>query len=162
MSDDDLAQGLVLQGRITAFVRAFGLHQPDQTPCGTPIPTSEAHALGELDRDGPLTQSTLAQRLRLEKSTVSRLVGQLIGRGWVQRAEHDGDARLVWLEVTPEGRRAAGQLAAARAARFEELLHNIPADQRPVVINALTTLIEAAAGPEQQAGKSSTTQAGTA
>src|SRR5688572_20466722 len=98
MSTDDLDQALLLQGRITAFVRAFGLHQPDRTPCGTPVPTSEAHAVGELDRAGPLTQGELGRRLRLEKSTVSRLVAQLTRRGWVRRAERGGDARLVWLE----------------------------------------------------------------
>jgi DNA-binding MarR family transcriptional regulator len=146
MSDEDVDQAMLLQGRIAAFVRAFGLHQPDRTPCGRPVPASEAHAVGELDRDGPLTQSDLGSRLRLEKSTVSRLVAQLTGRGWVRRAERDGDARLVWLELTPEGRRAAGELAVARAARFAELLRNIPAEQRPAVIDALTTLVEAAAG----------------
>ena len=25
-----------LQARLVAFVRAFGLHQPDETPCGSP------------------------------------------------------------------------------------------------------------------------------
>jgi DNA-binding MarR family transcriptional regulator len=147
MPDDDLELALQLQGRIAALVRAFGLHQPDQTPCGTPIPVSEAHALGELDRDGPLTQSGLGRRLRLEKSTVSRLVTQLSGRGWVRRAERNGDARLVWLELTPDGSRAAGELAVARAARFTELLRNIPPEQRPAVLDALTTLVDAAGGP---------------
>jgi DNA-binding MarR family transcriptional regulator len=150
MSDDDLEPALQLQGRIAALVRAFGLHQPDRTPCGTPIPVSEAHAIGELDRDGPLTQSELGRRLRLEKSTVSRLVTQLSGRGWVRRAEHDGDARLVWLELTADGSRAAGELAVARAARFTELLRNIPPEQRPAVLQALTTLVDAAGGPAHE------------
>ncbi|GIE36283.1 hypothetical protein Ait01nite_093280 [Actinoplanes italicus] len=146
MLDDELDQAVALQGRITAFVRAFGLHQPDRTPCGTPVPSSEAHAVGELDRDGPLTQTALGERLRLEKSTVSRIVSQLTSRGWVCRANRDGDGRLVWLELTPEGRRAAGELAVARAARFADLLRNIPAEQRPAVIEALTTLVDAADG----------------
>ncbi|MEV4280759.1 MarR family winged helix-turn-helix transcriptional regulator [Actinoplanes xinjiangensis] len=146
MLDDELDQAVVLQGRITAFVRAFGLHQPDRTPCGTPVPSSEAHAVGELDRDGPLTQTALGERLRLEKSTVSRIVSQLTSRGWVCRVGRGGDGRLVWLELTPEGRRAAGELAVARAARFADLLRNIPAEQRPAVIDALTTLVDAAGG----------------
>ncbi|GAA4965882.1 MarR family winged helix-turn-helix transcriptional regulator [Actinoplanes utahensis] len=147
MRGDDFDQALVLQGRIAAFVRAFGLHQPDRTPCGTPVPASEAHAVSELDRDGPLTQGELGKRLRLEKSTVSRMVNQLIGRGWVRRADRAGDARLVWLELTADGSRAAGELAVARAARFTALLRNIPAEKRPQVIEALTTLVEAAGQP---------------
>jgi DNA-binding MarR family transcriptional regulator len=151
-------EALVLQGRIAAFVRAFGLHQPDQTPCGQPVPVSEAHALGELAQDGPLTQTELMQRLRLEKSTVSRLAGQLIQRGWVRRGKRPGDGRLVWLELTDQGRVVAGQLAAARAARFGELLGNIPAGQRQPVIAALTTLVEAASG---RPAKSAQSGAGT-
>jgi DNA-binding MarR family transcriptional regulator len=144
MSEDSISgDALTLQARITAFVRAFGLHQPDQTPCGQPVPVSEAHAVTELDRDGPLTQLELAGRLRLEKSTVSRLVGQLIAREWVRRGKREGDARLVWLELTDAGRKAAGELAAARAARFTLLLEAIPADKRQTVIDALTLLVEA-------------------
>ena len=134
---------LALQARITAFVRAFGLHQPDRTPCGQPVPVSEAHALAELDRESPLLQLELAARLRLEKSTVSRLVSQLIGRGWVQRGKREGDARLVWLDLTDTGRKAAAELGAARAARFAHLLEAIPVDQRQAVIDALTLLVEA-------------------
>jgi DNA-binding MarR family transcriptional regulator len=50
----------------------------------------------------------------------------------------------VWLELTDSGRKAAADLAAARAARFAQLLEAIPADQRQHVIDALTLLVEAA------------------
>lgn len=65
MSDaaDDAA---VLQARIAAFVRAFGLHQPDRTPCGQPVPVSEARAVAELSARGRLTQHELTCRLRLQ------------------------------------------------------------------------------------------------
>ncbi len=140
-------EALALQSQIGAFVRAFGLHQPDRTPCGEVVPVSEAHAIAELASHGALTQTELMARLRLEKSTVSRLVGQLMGRGWVQRGKRPGDARLVWLELSDDGRAAAAQLAAARAARFAALLDNIPAQQRPAVIDALSLLVQAATGP---------------
>jgi DNA-binding MarR family transcriptional regulator len=138
------AEAVALQAQISAFVRAFGLHQPDQTPCGRPVPVSEAHAAAELHQHGPLTQQDLARRLRLEKSTVSRLVTQLQARGWVRRGKRDGDGRLVWLELTDAGHLAAAELAAARAQRFTSLLHAIPAGRRQFVIDALTLLVEAA------------------
>ncbi len=140
------AEVLALQAQITAFVRAFGLHQPDQTPCGQPLPVSQAHALAELDRDGPLSQQQLGARLRLQKSTVSRLVGQLEGRGWLACSKRDGDGRIVWLELTGAGRTAAAQLAAARAARFARLLDAIPTDQRQPVLASLGILVEALHG----------------
>lgn len=145
MMDEVLTpEALTLQDRIAAFVRAFGLHQPDRTPCGQPVPVSEAYALAELHRDGALTQLELGGRLQLEKSTVSRLVSQLTSRGWVERVKRDGDARLVWLELTEAGRTAAGELAAARAVRFTGLLEAIPDGDRRTVIDCLTLLTEAA------------------
>ena len=39
MADDELDQALALQGRITAFVRAFGLHQPDRVTAAAGKPT---------------------------------------------------------------------------------------------------------------------------
>ena len=134
---------VALQARISAFVRAFGLHQPDQTPCGRPVPVSEAYAVAELQEGGPLTQHDLAVRLRLEKSTVSRIVTQLEGRGWLRRTKRDGDGRLVWLELTDAGHVAATDLAAARAQRFTRLLEAIPVHQRQSILDALALLVEA-------------------
>ena len=76
---------VALEDRVAAFVRAFGLHRPDLTPCGEPVAVSQAHALGEMASTGPLAQWELAAALGLSKSTVSRLVGQLEERGWVVR-----------------------------------------------------------------------------
>jgi DNA-binding MarR family transcriptional regulator len=136
-----------LQARLVAFIRAFGLHQPDTTPCGKPIPVSEAHALMELardhDQDQPLGQHELARRLRLQKSTVSRLVTQLTQRGWVERERDPDDGRATLLRLTAAGQTAAGELAAARTATFNRLLDAIPTPERDNVLRALHVLTEA-------------------
>lgn len=136
-------EAVTLQQQMVALVRAFGLHQPEQTPCGQPVPVAEAHALQELVRAEPLAQRDLAAWLRLEKSTVSRLVAQLEGKGWVVRDRSSADARVLLLRLTAEGRRTAEQIAAARQIRFAKLLTAIPEVQRAEVVAALATLVEA-------------------
>ena len=86
------ATDLELQERMSKLIWAFGLHKPDVTPCGQPVAVAEAHALMELTREEPLLHKDLASRLRLEKSTVSRLVKTLEERGWIGRKKspHDG------------------------------------------------------------------------
>ncbi|MEO3813981.1 MarR family winged helix-turn-helix transcriptional regulator [Sphaerisporangium sp. B11E5] len=138
-----MSEELRLQEAVGRFVRAFGLHQPDRTPCGRPVPVSEAHALGELARDGALRQNDLAHRLRLEKSTTSRLVGQLIDRGWAERAPAPDDGRGVVIRLTPMGVDAAAQLARARAERFSAVLDRVPPGERANVLRALEILTEA-------------------
>jgi DNA-binding MarR family transcriptional regulator len=131
-----------VQDALMRFVRNFGLHQPDRTPCGQPLPVSEAHALAELARDGRLRQVELARRLRLQKSTVSRLVTNLTTRGWVRRTGADDDGRGVTIELTDAGLQAAARQAEARSDRFAALLARVPEDQRAAVIQALRTLAE--------------------
>ena len=136
-----------LQARLVAFVRAFGLHQPDETPCGSPVPVSEAHALWVLADRGPLTQTDLVLHLSLGKSTVSRLVDQLVARGWADRHPSEQDARRRLVQLTPDGARTAAGLARSRAARFARLLDRIPEADRAGVLAALDTLAEAAREP---------------
>jgi DNA-binding MarR family transcriptional regulator len=132
------------QDALMRFVRNFGLHQPDRTPCGQPLPVSEAHALTELAREGSLRQVELARRLRLEKSTVSRLVTNLVNRGWVDRRTADDDGRGVLLELTDAGATAAARLSEARRERLTALLDRVPREERAAVVRALRALAEAA------------------
>jgi DNA-binding MarR family transcriptional regulator len=145
--DDSLSMAsMELQGRIAAFVRAFGLHRPDETPCGAPVPVSEAHALAVLTDGGPLSQRDLSEALGLTKSTVSRLVDQLERRGWARRTAGDGDARQKLVDLTSEGRKAADEIAARRAERMAQVLDRIPEADRPAVLTALDALVEASRG----------------
>jgi DNA-binding MarR family transcriptional regulator len=122
------------------LVRAFGLHQPDSTPCGQPVPTSEAHALLELDGEPSLTQNELAHRLRLQKSTVSRLVAQLENKHWLQRERDTRDRRARRLQLTDAGREVARAINTARTEKFERLVAAIPSEERSGVIETLRLL----------------------
>ncbi len=132
-----------LQGQLIALIRAFGLHRPDQTPCGQPVTVAEAHALMELSNGQSLSQNELSTRLSLEKSTVSRLVKILERRGWLQRSRSEADRRVMQLTLTDAGQRAADQLATARREKFDRILSAIPKEQQTVVLNSLNILVEA-------------------
>lgn len=135
-----------LTARVTAFVRAFGLHQPERTPCGEPISVSQAYALTELAAE-PLNQAELARRLRLDRSVVSRLADALARRGWLERRAHPHDQRAVQLVLTDAGRRAADRLAGARRARMATLLDAVPAEEREAVLHALDVLTSSLTAP---------------
>lgn len=133
-----------LQEAFAGLVRALGLLRPDTTPCGQPMSVTEAHAIAELHRRGPLTQKELTDALGLQKSTVSRLVGQLEAADLALRDANPADGRSVVVALTPNGTRRARRLADARCALFADLLAQLsPADRR-VAIEGLTRLEEAA------------------
>lgn len=132
-----------LQGQLIALIRAFGLHRPDQTPCGQPVTVAEAHALMELSHGQSLSQNDLSTRLSLEKSTVSRLVKILERREWLQRNRSTADRRVMQLTLTNAGQRAAEQLATARREKFDRILSAIPNGQQKIILNSLKILVEA-------------------
>lgn len=133
-----------LTAEVVRFVRAFGLHRPDDTPCGAGVSVSEAHALAALATAALMTQGQLALELRLTKSTVSRLVDQLIERGWINVGTSNADRRCRIVSLTPGGQTAAAQLEDRRRARMAGLLDAIPPDRRAEVLDALSLLSEAA------------------
>jgi DNA-binding MarR family transcriptional regulator len=146
-----------LQDRIQEFIRQFGLLDQEHTPCGRPMPTSQAHALQILGRVGIATQRELAGRLNLDESTVSRLVNQLVGRGWVDRAIDEHNRRQSRLALTGEGRAALDDIRDASAAKFRLIRERIPPDKGDQVLEALDILI-AAIGKDTNSDASSADQ----
>jgi DNA-binding MarR family transcriptional regulator len=134
-----------LRVAIQRFVRSFGLLASDQTPCGTPISTSYAHALVVLlergHRGERSTQQELGEALGIDKSNVARLCAKLqrAGHATQQRSASDGRARL--LALTASGRRLAERVQAASRDRFAQLLAALPSDEtRASVVAALQAL----------------------
>ena len=139
-----------LQNELVGFVRNFGMLQTERTPCGLELHISEAHALSEIATHPHITQQVLANRLRLQKSTVSRLVTQLVTRGWVQRAAHPIDRRAQTLSLTTAGRDVAERLERARTRRFEALLDALPTADRREIVRAVALLATAAASSARE------------
>jgi DNA-binding MarR family transcriptional regulator len=140
---DDAAQ---LQASFTSVVRALGLLRPDTTPCGQRMSVTEAHAIAELHDAGSMTQQSLAGGLRLQKSTVSRLVDELCADGLARRRRNPADGRSVLIELTALGTRRAERLAAARRALFDRLLERLTNEERRIVVAGLDRLAAAAHG----------------
>ena len=132
-----------LQTSLISFIRAFGLHHPEKTPCGQSVSVAEAHALIELTQAVSLSQGELSQRLHLKKSTVSRMVSSLERKEWIKRDRNPADRRIVEIQLTDIGKQTAAILSAARQAKFDKVLSAIPEGHQDDVIDALNILVEA-------------------
>ena len=139
---NDLDQSEAVRVDFGRLVRSLGVLRPDVTPCGERMSVSEAHSIAELYDLGPLSQLTLGTNLRLQKSTVSRLVDQLVERGWAERIADDMDGRVSLVGLTVVGRRRAEGLATARRQRFADLLEPLTAEERSMTAAALTRLAD--------------------
>jgi DNA-binding MarR family transcriptional regulator len=125
------------------LIRTAGLLQPDQPMLGQPVSLSEAYALAELAREAPLSQRDLAERLDLEKSTVSRLIAGLERRGQVSRQRDPGNRRFYQITLTDEGRSLVNRLAAGMRQRHAQILGAMTDAERDALAVGVAALLRA-------------------
>ena len=84
--------------------------------------------------ESDLRMSELAARLGVAESTATRLVDRLEATKLVRRRSSQPDRRAVVAELTPSGRRLAGELEDSRRQFLSELLAALePEDRREFV-----------------------------
>jgi DNA-binding MarR family transcriptional regulator len=101
------------------LARLAGLLQPDQPDAAHPISVSQAFALHELASESQMSQRELAARLRLEKSSVSRLAADLEGDGLIERVRDPDNYRQYRLRLTQPGRLLQQTMARTFDRRYE-------------------------------------------
>lgn len=103
--DADLLAIYDFTALVSASARSARQHERIVRAAGAPITGAGLLALRAISRQQPVTASDVAHRLQVDLSTASRHVKSLEDLGFVRRAVDEHDRRVVWLELTPTGRR---------------------------------------------------------
>lgn len=119
-------------------MRFSGLLQPDSSIAGHPMSLSQAFALHELDTDTPISQGELAQRLRLEKSSVSRMAAEMERSGLLERERDPDNRRLYRLRLTERGRAMHAGMAHSAHDHFERWVEAMTGEERDALLTGLT------------------------
>ncbi|WP_439401495.1 MarR family winged helix-turn-helix transcriptional regulator [Bradyrhizobium sp. DASA03068] len=113
------------------MVRELGFM--DATVAASGYPPSAVHTILEIGIRGPMNSGELGDFLRLEKSSVSRLVRKLIDCGELKEMPDEADARSKRLSLTEKGRRTQEALHAFGRQQVRGALAALtPAEQRTV------------------------------
>lgn len=115
----------------------------EQTCSESGVTVSQCHVLIELEVGSHMSVSDLAQRLDLDRSTVSRTVDALVSMGLVLRREDPSDRRLKKLELTPKGRETTEDLQLKNDAYFGRILGDIPSGRWVEVAQAFELVVRA-------------------
>jgi DNA-binding MarR family transcriptional regulator len=126
---------------LSRLIRSAGLLGPGQPLLGEPVSLSEAFALAELAGDAPLSQRDLAERLGLEKSTVSRLVAGLERSGQVSRERDPVNRRFYRITLTGKGRSTAERLVAGMRQRHAQILGAMTEAEREALTVGVAALL---------------------
>ena len=84
------------------LVRELGFM--NRTLAGTNLSASEIHTIVEIGAAGELSAKSLAQKLILEKSTISRVLASLVAKGELREMRSKTDARAKLLRLTAKGK----------------------------------------------------------
>jgi DNA-binding MarR family transcriptional regulator len=125
---------------ITHLVRAGGLFERHDH-AGHQVSGSEVMALGELAHSEALSQQALADRLGLEKSTVSRLTASLEQRGWLVRERDPANRRYHRLRLTLAGFAAHMEIGADLRRRHDAMLDALTPEEREGLLLGLRGLL---------------------
>jgi DNA-binding MarR family transcriptional regulator len=103
----------------------------------------QLRALTALRQKGEVNLAQLAEDIGITVSTGSRLVGRLVGAGWVRRAPSASSRRELSLTLTDTGKRLLRRYDRRRVTLMRECLERVPAERRAAVLAALTELATA-------------------
>lgn len=137
----DSAEAARLHELLMDLVRAAGLLQPDGTVAGHAVSLSQAFALHELDTGTPLSQRDLAERLRLEKSSVSRMAAEMERNGLLVRERDPDNHRQYRLRLTDRGRAAHARMATEFHEQYERWVTAMTRAERAALLKGLPALV---------------------
>jgi DNA-binding MarR family transcriptional regulator len=107
---------------------------------GADLSPSLSSALASIDRHGPLTPSELAACERVQRPTVTRVVGRLEELGLVARSPDPSDGRSSLIAPTPEGRALLRRLRTRKSQYLARRLSGLDADELATLERAATIL----------------------
>lgn len=107
---------------------------------------SEYSVLALLQHHGPLTPGGLAEYEQVQPPSMTRTLGNLEKKGFIERAEHPGDRRQVVVEVTTPGEAVVNETRRRRDAWLAPRLAALDPQQRATLAEAaqiMRTMINA-------------------
>jgi DNA-binding MarR family transcriptional regulator len=97
--------------------------------CCYGISISQSHILDVLAEEGDLTMQQLAGRMFKSVSTMTRVVAQLVRRGYVRRRQDAADRRVVHVSITPQGKAIVAAIGRDLIETQKAILQAVPRAQ---------------------------------
>jgi DNA-binding MarR family transcriptional regulator len=97
--------------------------------CCHGLSVSQCYVLDALAEHGDLTMQRLAQRMHLAVSTMTRVVAQLVRRGYARRRPDPEDGRVVHVTITPRGKEIMAAINRSLVESQRAILKALPPGQ---------------------------------
>ncbi|MEX2459689.1 MAG: MarR family transcriptional regulator [Paenibacillaceae bacterium] len=133
---------LEFRSNVQSFIRGFGLLEQSATPCGFPLSVSQVYAMQELEKT-TMSISELAQRLNLERSSVSRLIDGLVKENLVNRDINETNRREMILSLTEKGALTIQRVREQSVIFYQSVLKDLSESEQALIIEGLREFTDA-------------------
>ncbi len=136
------AKAPALRELIRKMERTLGvLGKSELSCCGVTL--AQCHALVEIGRAQTIALNELAELLRLDISTMSRTVDNLVDRKLAKRQPDPNDRRCVVIRLTEKGNDKFKCIEAGMEEYYRKVYEKIPENKREPMLESLTLLLDA-------------------
>ena len=115
-----------------------------------------------LVKEEGVAQARLAELLEIEPISVSRLLDRMEEGGWIERRPDASDRRVRMIFPTDKSRQAFAAIKSVAGDVYDAALAGLTADEKRVLVKALTAIITNLAEGETPAGEPTNTPKGNA
>ena len=132
---------------LAQVAREVTLRQASDVCCGD-LTLEQFQTLRVVSVAESLSIGALSSQLRVDLSTMSRNVTVLERNGYLLRARSAEDGRIVYVKLTPKGKRALETLQCEERDDLKDVYQRLPVAERTGVVKALEVLHGCLAGAD--------------
>lgn len=104
------------------------------------LPDAELRCLGLFGNERYLTAKSIAHRMNVVKSRVSKIIDGLIKKDLIQRTRDPEDSRVQLLSLTPGGHKKVNEINSFMEEVYGQVLSQMAPDQRQAMLTNLDIL----------------------
>ena len=123
------------------LVRELGFMS--RTIAGTDLSASAVHAIVEIGGHSDLSAKQIAEKLCLEKSTVSRLINSLVERQLVKEERSKNDSRVKVLSLSKQGQAAWSEISQFGEEQVAGAISSLDVASRDAILEGLQSYSQA-------------------
>jgi DNA-binding MarR family transcriptional regulator len=128
--------------RFREILRMFDqeLYLQNNASCCRGISLAQCHTLLEIEKNGEISVSGLAQNLCLDKSTVSRTVDGLVSMQMASRTIPKENRRLALIDLTESGKQVCSDINYTNDRYLREVLKDFTEEEKEEFLSMLEKL----------------------
>lgn len=104
---------------------------------------SQCYVMTYLLKGGSLSMNELSDKMNLDKSTITRVVGNLVRDGFIDKHPSEEDGRVMLASLTAEGKQAAMDLQNKVNKYYRDIIEQLPEGKVMQVVSSVNLLLAA-------------------